>query len=144
MPWTGLEGPAFTAGPGGRHPDPGQGRCCPAVLPRLRRLRTGGETVTADLAEPDAVRMAVAQMEVLAADLAGRGFQAHVSRDGGTLSLNVINRAAPGSRENIAARLADDGSWWFWWPWGDRIARITEVEAAAFKIAYLLTPQAGS
>jgi hypothetical protein len=100
--------------------------------------------VTANLAESDAVHMAITQVEALAADLAGRGFETHVSRDGGTLSLSVINQAAPGSRENITARLADDGSWWFWWSWGDRIARITEVESAAFKIAYVLTPQAGS
>jgi hypothetical protein len=100
--------------------------------------------VTANLAESDALGLAIVQVEALAVDLATRGFEAHVSHDDGTLSLNVINRAAPGSRENIAARLADDGSWWFWWSWGDRIARITEVEAAAFKIAYVLTPQAGS
>jgi hypothetical protein len=100
--------------------------------------------VTANRAESDALGPAVAQVEALAADMAGRGFETAVSRDDGTLSLSVINRAAPGSRENIAARPADDGSWWFWWSWGERIARITEVEAAAFKIAYVLTPQAGS
>jgi hypothetical protein len=94
MPWTGLEGPAFTADRGGRHPDSGQGRCCPAVLPRLRRHRKSGEPVTADLAEPGAVRMAIAPMEALAAGLAGRGFEAHVPRDGGTLSLTVITRIA--------------------------------------------------
>ena len=68
--------------------------------------------MTAELAGSDPVRLAVAQVEALAADLA-------------------------------AARLADDGSWWLSWSWGDRIARLTEVESAAFKIAYVLTPQAG-
>jgi hypothetical protein len=99
--------------------------------------------VTASLIGPNAGSLAVSQLEALASDLDGRGFDTHVSRDGGTLSLSVINRAAPGCRENITTGLAGDGAYWFWWSWGDRIAAITDVEAAAFKIAYVLTLRAG-
>ena len=51
--------------------------------------------MTANLAESDALGLAIVQVQALAVDLATRGFEAHVSRDGGTLSLNVINRASP-------------------------------------------------
>jgi hypothetical protein len=99
--------------------------------------------VTENLIEPDADSLAFSQLEALASCLEGRGFEAHVSRDGGALSLNVINRVAPSCHENITACLAEDSTWWFWWSWGDRIARTTDVEAAAFKIAYVLTLRAG-
>jgi hypothetical protein len=99
--------------------------------------------MTANLAESDDMALAVVQLESLAAVLAGRGFDTRVSRNGGTLSLSVINQGAPGCRENIAASHGSDGRWWFWWSWGDRLACIGDIEAAAFKIAYVLTPQAG-
>lgn len=99
--------------------------------------------MTANLVEPDAESVAVSQLEALASCLQARGFEAQVSRDGGTMSLNVINRVAPGCHENIAVCRAGDSTWWFWWSWGDRIARIADVEAAAFKIAYVLTLREG-
>jgi hypothetical protein len=98
--------------------------------------------MTANVAESEPVRLALVQLEALAADLAERGYETHVAHDGGTLSLRVVNQEAPSSHENIAASATDDGTWWFWWSWGDRIALVTDVEAAAFKIAYVLTPQA--
>lgn len=46
-------------------------------------------------------------------------------------------------RETITVTADDNGAWSFRWSWGDRIALVDEVAAAAFKIAYVLTPQAG-
>jgi hypothetical protein len=114
-----------------------------ANVPRLQRLQTGGEPVTPNPVEPDGVRLAVAQLEALASDLSERGYETRVSRDGGTLSLGIASQSAPDSRETIVACAGDDGAWWFWWSRGDRIARITDAEAAAFKIAHVLSPQAG-
>jgi hypothetical protein len=91
----------------------------------------------------DASRDAVAQLNTLATDLASRGFRTRVTRNGGVLRLSVTNATAPTSHDTVTAAPAGDGSWWFWWSWGDRIARVADVEAAAFKIAYVLTPQPG-
>lgn len=94
-----------------------------------------------NLTDANGPREAVAHLEALAAELAGQNFQTRVARDNATPSLSVVNAAIPALRETIAAAPADDGAWWFWWSWGDRIARITDVGTAAFKIAYVLVPQ---
>ncbi len=62
----------------------------------------------------------------------------------GTLKLQVVNQAAPGCGESITVAAGDNGAWWFLWSWGDRITLVGDVAAAAFKIAYVLTPQAGA
>jgi hypothetical protein len=92
--------------------------------------------------DADAAREAVTQLEALARELAERDFETRVTSDCGTTSLCVINPAVRSSRETIAVAPADDGVWWFWWSRGDRIARVTDVETAAFKVAYVLIPQA--
>lgn len=86
----------------------------------------------------DGASEAVAQLEALSAELAGRGFKTRVTADGH--SLNVANRVVPEVREVISVAPTDDGAWWFRWSWGDRIAPVTDIEAAAFKIAYVLNP----
>jgi hypothetical protein len=99
--------------------------------------------MTQDLAGSDAMRLACAQVHALAADLTGRGFTVMV-RDNGMLALEVASQAAPTSCQHIIVETDDNGAWWFWWSWGDQLARITDIEATAFKIAYVLTPQAGA
>jgi hypothetical protein len=94
------------------------------------------------LIDADAAREAVTQLEALARELAERNFETRVTSDGGAPSLCVVNPAMLSSRETIAVAQADDGVWWFWWSRGNRIARITDVGTAAFKIAYVLIPQA--
>jgi hypothetical protein len=94
------------------------------------------------MVDADAAREAVTQLEALARELAERNFETRVTSDGGTPSLSVINPAVRSLRETIAVAPADDGVWWFWWSRGDRIARVTDVETAAFKVAYVLIPQA--
>ena len=94
------------------------------------------------LTNADAVHEAVTQLKALARELAERDFEARVISDGATPSLTVINPLTPSSRQTIAVALVNDCGWWFWWPWGARIARISDVGTAAFKIAYVLTPSA--
>ena len=91
--------------------------------------------------DADAAHEAVTQLEALARGLAEWNFQTSVTSDGGTPSLSVTNPAVPSSRESIAIAPADDGAWWFCWSRGDRIARVTDIETAAFKVAYVLIPQ---
>jgi hypothetical protein len=85
----------------------------------------------------DAAREAAAQLEALAVDLGGRDFETCMLAGH---RLNVVSLAAPEIREDVSAAPAEDGKWWFRWSWGDRIAPVTDVETAAFKIAYVLTP----
>jgi hypothetical protein len=94
------------------------------------------------LLDADAAREAVTQLEALAKELAERGFETRVTNDDDMPGLIVLNPAMLSSRETIAIAAPDDGACWFWWSWGARIARITDVETAAFKIAYVLTPPA--
>jgi hypothetical protein len=143
MPWAGLEGPAFAASLGHRNPHQGRGRFRTAELPRLRRLRTGGSPVTSAFAESDAEQLAIDQLNALAVDLSGRGFLTGMVHEGGTRKLLVVNQAVPSCREHITVAADDNGAWWFRWSWGDRIALVDQIGAAAFKVAYVLTPQAG-
>lgn len=102
----------------------------------------GGDSIAVDMWQADADRAAV-QLEALAGDLAGHGFETHVIRDGQELNLSIVNRSVPVVRGKVNAGPADDGTWWFRWSRGDRIAPLADVETAAFKIAYVLTPAQG-
>jgi uncharacterized protein with LGFP repeats len=82
------------------------------------------------------------QLGVLAVNLRGRGFTAQVTRAGKRGCVGVASQSVPQLSETVYAAPADDGTWWFWWSWGDRIAPVGEVDTAAFKIAYVLTPHA--
>ena len=99
--------------------------------------------MTSDSTESGPTRLAIAQLEALASDLAERGYQTSVSHGSEAPSLSIINPATPTSGETVTVAPADGDTWWFWWSWGDRIARTTDVEAAAFKIAYVMTLRTG-
>lgn len=88
----------------------------------------------------DAARNAAEQFEALAEDMQKRGFATDVMQSGSHTGLSVVNQAVPQLSETVYVAPADDGSWWFWWSWADRLAPIEDVDAAAFKIAYVLTP----
>lgn len=90
--------------------------------------------------DANAAQRAVVQLAVLAENLAARGFAAHVTQAGQRACVSVANRSVPQLAETVYAAPAHDGAWWFWW--SDRIAPVSEVETAAFKIAYVLTPHA--
>ena len=88
----------------------------------------------------DAAREAVARLEALAEDLEARGFAARLVDVGGYAAVRVAHRVVSQLSETIYAASAGDGMWWFWWSWADPIVPVSEVETAAFKIAYVLTP----
>src|SRR5947207_1084852 len=92
--------------------------------------------------DADPAQQAVVQLGVLAENLAGRGFAARITQAGQRAFVNVANRSVPQLAETVYAAPAQDGAWWFWWSWADRIAPVSEIETAAFKIAYVLTPHA--
>ena len=92
--------------------------------------------------EADAAQQAAVQLDALADNLAARGFAAHAIQGGKHPCISVARRSAPQLSETVYTAPAADGGWWFWWSWADRIAPVSEVESAAFKIAYVLTPHA--
>jgi hypothetical protein len=85
---------------------------------------------------------AARQLRALAADLSGQGFAAAYMQAGPYAAVNVVSPSDPKLTERVYTAPAD-GVWWFWWSWHDRIGPVHDVEAAAFKIAYVLTPNDG-
>ena len=76
-----------------------------------------------------------AALEKLAAELAARGFATPaLSRHGRPASLTVANPAASMLTETVMAEAG-----WFWWPWADRIAPVTDVSTAADRVARVLS-----
>ena len=76
----------------------------------------------------------VSALEKLAAELAARGFEARLFTPEDRLpSLAVTNPRAAMLAETVIT-----GTGWFWWPWGVRIAPVSDAAAAAGIIARVL------
>jgi hypothetical protein len=56
--------------------------------------------------------------------------------------LQVAHPAPEGATGDIYASRGRDGSWWFWWPWAERIGAEGNLEAAAATIEQALTRSA--
>ena len=84
--------------------------------------------------------MAAKRLGELAAELYKRGFSARVLATDQRLRVWVQNRSLSQLSEVVYAASDGDGAWWIWWSWDDQIASIDDVDTAAFKIAYVLTP----
>lgn len=46
-----------------------------------------------------------------------------------------------GSAEDVYAWRGQDGTWWFWWAWAERIACTADLDDAAARIEQVLTRQ---
>ena len=99
-----------------------------------------GEPGVMSEAEAKQVSNAVMRLSDLAIDLDVRGFSSQMLASNGKLRMWVQNRAVSHLSDAVYAAPADDGSWWLWWSWEDQLAPIDDVESAAVKIAYVLTP----
>jgi len=81
----------------------------------------------------------LARLEGLAEVLVCRGLRAKImSPPGRVPSLHVVNPLAGALAEDVYAGRGQDGLWWFWWSWADRIALSEDPEAAASKIVRVL------
>jgi hypothetical protein len=87
-----------------------------------------------------AVTEAADRLRDLAANLGHRGFSARTLVTDNSLRLWVQHRSISQLSDTVYAAPAEDGSWWLWWSWADQLAPINEVDEAAVKIAYVLTP----
>ncbi len=80
------------------------------------------------------------RLEGLADELTKRGLQARlVTPNGRVPSLHVVNSASPRLAEDVYVGRTQDGLWWFWWPWAERIAHGDELARAAAIIARVLS-----
>lgn len=79
------------------------------------------------------------RLQGLAQELSGRGLQTKmVSPIGRVPSLHVVNPRAFRMAEDVYVGRSQDGLWWFWWPWAERIAAANNLAEAADLIAKVL------
>jgi hypothetical protein len=88
----------------------------------------------------DAATAAADRLRDLATNLGHRGFSARMLAADDKLRLWVQHRSISRLSDTVYAAPAEDGSWWLWWSWADQLAPIDDVDEAAVKIAYVLTP----
>jgi hypothetical protein len=79
------------------------------------------------------------RLERLAEVLARHGLRARLVTPAGRVpSLHVSNPAAAALAEDIYAGPGQDGVWWFWWSWAERIALSDDLPTAATLISRVL------
>jgi hypothetical protein len=89
--------------------------------------------------EATAAQACADQLDQLGPALTGHGLTASLVTPAGRVpSLRVVNPAAPALAEDVYAGCGEDGSWWFWWSWAERIAAASDLDQAAARIAHVL------
>jgi hypothetical protein len=79
------------------------------------------------------------RLEGLADELARCGLRTRlITPPGRVPSLHVVNPAQSMLAEDIYVGRGQDGAWWYWWPWAERIASVDDVPSAAALIARVL------
>jgi hypothetical protein len=99
---------------------------------------TAAVSATATAAS-QARRTNLARLEGLAELLGQYGLRARlVTPPGRVPSLHVVNPLATALAEDVYAGRGQDGRWWFWWSWAERIAASEDLEGAAAMIRRVL------
>jgi hypothetical protein len=81
----------------------------------------------------------LSRLERLAEVLSHHGLRARLMTPPGRVpSLHVVNPSAVALAEDVYAGRAQDGHWWFWWSWAERIAVGEDLEGAASMIEHVL------
>lgn len=79
------------------------------------------------------------RLEGLAEVLSGHGLRARLMTPPGRVpSLHAVNPAASALAEDIYAGPGQDGHWWFWWSWAERITPCADLAGAARQISRVL------
>jgi hypothetical protein len=103
-------------------------------------MATGTDQRTG-LSQPD--QAYTDRLDRLGRALARRGLQVSLLAPPGRVpSLHVVNPAVLALAEDIYAGCCEDGSWWFWWSWAERIAADHDMESAAARIGHVLAAPA--
>jgi hypothetical protein len=88
----------------------------------------------------DTWRANLARLEGLAEVLARHGLRTRlITPPGRVPSLHVVNPGAAALAEDVYAGRGQDGLWWFWWSWAERIAVGEDLERAATLIEHVLS-----
>ena len=96
--------------------------------------------VSSERATQPYVQCFLERLEVLAAELARHGLMTRLMAPVGRVpSLHVMNPAQSMLAEDVYVGRSQDGLWWFWWPWAERIAPGDQHGAAAIVIARVLS-----
>lgn len=78
-------------------------------------------------------------LEQLAEVLSRHGLRASLMAPPGRApSLHVVNPEASVLAEDVYVGRGQDGTWWFWWSWAERIASGEDLDAAAAMIKQVL------
>ncbi|HEV2375202.1 MAG TPA: hypothetical protein VGS19_23960 [Streptosporangiaceae bacterium] len=94
-------------------------------MARVTRLERGA---------PGLREATIAQLENLSAVLEREGLPARpVVLPARVPRLQVTGPS--GRSEDVYAGRCEDGMWWFWWPWAQRIAVVSQVDKAVAAIA---------
>ena len=81
----------------------------------------------------------LARLQGLAEVLSRHGLRTRlVTPPGRVPSLHVVNPSASALAEDVYAGRGQDGLWWFWWSWAERIAAGEDLEGAASMIERVL------
>jgi hypothetical protein len=80
------------------------------------------------------------RLEHLAGELGRRGLEAGLAAPPGRVPRLEVTRPA-GAAEDVYVGRCQDGTWWFWWPWAERIASAADPGDAAARIAGVLGRQ---
>lgn len=79
------------------------------------------------------------RLEGLAAELNRRGMRTRLTSPLGRVPcLHVVNPSVSRLAEDVYVGRSQDGMWWFWWPWAERIASGDNAAEAADLIAKVL------
>src|SRR5215475_285429 len=85
-------------------------------------------------------RANLARLQELAEALADHGMRTRLMTPPGRVpSLHVVNPRASALAEDVYAGRGQDGLWWFWWSWAERIAASEDIEGAAIMIEHVLS-----
>jgi hypothetical protein len=85
-------------------------------------------------------RANLARLEDLAEVLASHGLRTRLMTPPGRVpSLHVVNPTATALAEDVYAGRGQDGLWWYWWSWAERIAVSEDIEGAATMIEHVLS-----
>jgi len=97
------------------------------------------QTVTTTTVTSQTWQANLARLKGLAEVLVHRGLRARLMTPPGRVpSLHVVNPTASALAEDIYAGRGQDGLWWFWWSWAERIATGEDLEGAAAMIEHVL------
>jgi hypothetical protein len=81
----------------------------------------------------------LSRLEGLAEVLSRHGLRASLMAPPGRVpSLHVVNPEASVLAEDVYIGRGQDGAWWFWWSWAERIASGEDLDGAAAMIKQVL------